>query len=750
MKKFLSISVIWLIIFWWFSVFAAENTDLLDELEKLEQSEQYQAATELNQKLTFESFSTCEDMNTVLQNFLEENKDLFNHPYPVYYTDDEVMMRDMEESAVWADFWGITDSIGSPAPSSAKTVSSNSTDVSTTNIQVEWVDEPDILKTDWDYLYYYSQKEMEVYIIQSPLDRSSSSIDLNKVDIISTIKIPETFSNIQLFLQNNKLVILWQRWRDGEWRTGLLERNSRVDIMIYDVSDVKDPTLDRFTDLDGQYQDARVIDNELYVVTQLWVNWWNAWNRLDEGNDIIIDDILPQAVDVSYKKDGIKSLEIKWKQYPYGINIEKSDCNDILYVLPTKETLENTRLMPSFTVVRKVTIDEPKSDIETTTTFWSTQTIHMTKDSLYLADSIWFTWASTCPSNARCALPWFWWGEQHTLLHKFDIKTKWLDYRATSLVPWNPLTQYSMSEDSRGNFRLITQTRNPQLDTHLFVLDKDLVLEWMIRNIQPNEQFKSSRFIGNKLYLVTFERTDPLFVIDIADVTSPEIIWELKIPWYSTYLHPYAPALDGKQYLIGLWYDTSENEWWGTITNWVKVDLYEIDYTTRDDDWMIAVSQKYTETYGEQGSRSEALENPRMVVWDESRNLLVVPMLLQNQEEVKNCTIQYDSDGNEIAKNCYESNTQDTTFAWLKAITIDKDSGISEYSSYDYSKELQSSKEKYPKEYEDTNSGIYPWEFRQFMFRVWYLGDVLYSLNNAFGHFVIMWSDEEIYLPFND
>jgi len=90
------------------------------------------------------------------------------------------------------------------------------------------------------------------------------------------------------------------------------------------------------------------------------------------------------------------------------------------------------------------------------------------------------------------------------------------------------------------NFRLITQTRSPEVNTHLFILDNDLTLEWSVRNIQKNEELKSSRFIGNKLYLVTFERTDPLFVIDLSDTKNPEIIWELKIPWYSSYLHPYA------------------------------------------------------------------------------------------------------------------------------------------------------------------------------------------------------------------
>lgn len=62
--------------------------------------------------------------------------------------------------------------------------------------------------------------------------------------------------------------------------------------------------------------------------------------------------------------------------------------------------------------------------------------------------------------------------------------------------------------------------------------------------------------MGDKLYLVTFKQVDPFFVIDLADVENPKVLGELKIPGYSTYLHPYDAT-----HIIGLGYDTFENEW---------------------------------------------------------------------------------------------------------------------------------------------------------------------------------------------
>ena len=87
-----------------------------------------------------------------------------------------------------------------------------------------------------------------------------------------------------------------------------------------------------------------------------------------------------------------------------------------------------------------------------------------------------------------------------------------------------------MSEDSDGNFRLLTKVWSPQVATHFFVLDEDLDVVGMLNDIEPGEEFKSSRYIGDKLYLVTFEQTDPLFVIDLEDIEDPKIVGELKIP----------------------------------------------------------------------------------------------------------------------------------------------------------------------------------------------------------------------------
>jgi Beta propeller domain len=137
-----------------------------------------------------------------------------------------------------------------------------------------------------------------------------------------------------------------------------------------------------------------------------------------------------------------------------------------------------------------------------------------------------------------------------------------------------------------------------------------------IGNIAPGENFQSARFIGDRLYLVTFEQIDPFFVIDISNATAPKILGELKIPGYSTYLHPY-----DTDRLIGLGYDTKTNQWGGVQNGGLKIDLYNV----RD---VKNPKQEASLIFGDAGSSSEVLSNPRAFVWYKEKNLLLLPATL--------------------------------------------------------------------------------------------------------------------------
>ncbi len=79
---------------------------------------------------------------------------------------------------------------------------------------------------------------------------------------------------------------------------------------------------------------------------------------------------------------------------------------------------------------------------------------------------------------------------------------------------------------------------------------------------KPNEDLYGVRFMGDKAYLVTFERTDPLYVIDLTNSQDPKIAGDLEIPGFSNFLHPVNESL-----LLGLGVDANRH---------VKLALFDI------------------------------------------------------------------------------------------------------------------------------------------------------------------------------
>ena len=222
--------------------------------------------------------------------------------------------------------------------------------------------------------------------------------------IVSVIALPATFSQVQLFVRPNQLVLLAQR-RSDRGQQGLIDTSSKTEIITYDMSDKSTPKLTKFADLDGRYQDARMVGNTLYVVSQVGINrwWYGQTYSTSEKVEVNAEDLLPKVIDITYTKDAAKkNLTLNEKTYPYHISVQRPACNETMYVLPKKESIKEYGLSPQFTLLRAVDLGQPDAQVVTTTTFGSTQTIHLNEKSVYLANSFWAPYESSCPPNARC------------------------------------------------------------------------------------------------------------------------------------------------------------------------------------------------------------------------------------------------------------------------------------------------------------------------------------------------------------
>lgn len=638
-------------------IFAAvDDTSVVDELNN-------QNTEQLKFDFKLKKFESCEDMSSVLTKFIKK----YYNDRPVYYRWGGPIMLDD------AVMWATSDMAMESKAVSSETVSSpvsNWWDFSQTNTQVAWVDESEIIKTDWKYIYYaVDSYDYNTY-------KSSKTVYIVKNDnwnmtLVKRVKLPEHFSSVELYVQDNRLVVManWYPVRDFQ-KQYWVWYEPKTYVIVFDTTDVENIKLIKLYMAEWAYTKTRLIWDNLYVIWSKYFNYYTLYSGVKEADlKVKPGDVISNELDLTYtENEGSQNLVLKWKDLPYEVKSGESvDCSEIEYLLPDDDSIEKYSFNPSFNIVSIVNIADVTKEVKNKVVFWDVHEIHMSLDSLYLTSYLYTNYDFRCGPWFMCPMIWYprW---ENTLVHKFDIKSDAnLWYVDTAIVSWNPLNQYSMDEYN-DNFRIITSSWYPDRATNLFVLDNNLSLVSKLTWLAKDETFQSSRFIKDKLFLVTFEQIDPLFVIDLEDVKNPSILWELKIPWYSTYLHPY-----DENHLIWLWYDTKENKWGGTQNAWIKVDLYQVNYDkkcwdtnlTVDEkklcsDWTykwIIVKQLHTLTIWDVWSYSEALNNPRMFVWNDTKKLLFLPAnIYWSYDEL---TYKY--------KDFY---------SWLFVINIDKDKWI--------------------------------------------------------------------------
>jgi len=235
---------------------------------------------------------------------------------------------------------------------------------------------------------------------------------------------------------------------------------------------------------------------------------------------------------------------------------------------------------------------------------------------------------------------------ERTVIQKFSLENG-LKYEGGASVKGSVLNQFSMDEWN-GLFRIATTTEEvwerqqvvpqpgmpwfrrlesklvkPRLN-HLFVLDSKLNVVGKLEDIAPGESIYSARFIGDRAYLVTFKKTDPLFVISLKDARNPKILGKLKIPGYSDYLHPFDETR-----LIGLGKQAVEAKegdfaWY----QGVKLSLFDVSDVEHPKE-----VAKYE--IGDRGTDSNALHDHKAFLFDKNKNLLVIPILLAKIDESK-------------------------------------------------------------------------------------------------------------------
>ena len=690
----------------------------------------------LNENFKLEKFTTKDQFEKIIIDKMYDkiikscNYNIYLHP----------LYRTME-------LWVANDSIAGNTVKSASVMmkkiwgSADKVSYGKTNLQKENVDEPEILKLTKNYIAYFNKKEWKIYIISSPV--SWNNLDLSKVKISDIITIPKLINkyNVKLFFVNNQLIVMWNRYSQAFWW-------EVTDLVFYKIINWK-AKFKRLYDAKWNFKDARIVNNKIYLITdysfssiarnicknyisnpiekdiniirkkyQTQINEEYKKNykernykKIDElsktmnqeikstydkqiknlNKEKILEDIKKwisqKAIDIFIDKNA--KFKFKWKIYPIQIRLTNSALNNILFIPTNFDKLSIYDL--KFNLVNIVDIDT-KQNPNQYIIFgnMSNGQIHMTTKSLYLVNN-YYEWSSwRCRPWLMCLLPFYprW---SFTLIHKLSINGFNLNYVNSQIVPWQPINQYSMDEDSDWNFRIFTKHYYPSRATDLYTFDKKLNLEWKLQWIAKWEDFKSSRFIWDKAYLVTFKATDPLFVIDLQDNNNPKIIWELKIPWYSLYLHPLEKVWN-IQYLLWIWQQAEEVHWNRSLPKNIKLDIYKIDYSKKVKD-KILIKQLYSTILWDEKkvwnwwSYSPVFDNPRSFVYDKNLKTLLLPVYLTKDKIEHKCYPKYNWENGKRFVNwqrCYDYIKKIPYFVWIKWFKININSWFTEILSKNY------------------------------------------------------------------
>ena len=506
--------------------------------------------------------------NSDLQELLAR---IFCMPFSMFYHNYDVIEK-------VDNTWSIgIDSVGSTESSSS---SSNTKDYSTTNIQVENVDEADIVKTDGDYIYSISEDNVIITDVKDP----------KQPKVVATIQSEDDDIPEDIILYKDKLVVISTKGN----QTQRYYYNNRMNtvVKIYNITSREKPVLTKSYEMYEPYYTSRCIDNVLYVIS--------SGNLRKEDDEIV----------VGYNED----------------NMEKEMSIDKIKYLKDVKTTKQT-------LISTVDLNNETADIKLDSYLMNISNAYVSENAIYLLNQK-YNNDSKIPIKLLFGFKGVFGLEDYyemdsesgyyTEIYKFDIKEN-VEYKAKTKVKGKTINQYSL--DEKDNHLRIALYDND--GSRVAIFDEDLKQIGISDNVAKGEKMYSSRFIGDKVYFVTYKTIDPLFVMDLSNETKPKVLGKLKIPGYSTYLHPY-----DENHIIGIGMETKEvinrNSNGKVISTTAKVvgmkmALFDVSNVN-------SPVQISSVVIGDRRTTSAILTNPKALLFSKEKSLIAIPVNNYSQD----------------------------------------------------------------------------------------------------------------------
>ncbi|MHB8984798.1 MAG: beta-propeller domain-containing protein [Eubacteriales bacterium] len=492
-----------------------------------------------------------------------------------------------------------------PAPPGAGAAGA---DYSKTNVQVEGVDEADIVKTDGSYIYQVNRERIVI----------SRAYPAEDMKVVSTLDFSrKSYSPQEMYVDDKYLVVIGSArgyWDDpivrpmskvgeGVAMPGIVPpyyRQETVKAIIYDIGDRSNPKQVRELEIDGGYVSSRKVGPAFYLAANKYISYYPL-NDMREQKPAYRDTAV---------KDGF--IEIDYPAIKYFPDFER----------------------PNYLVVAGLNLDRPDEKAFVDSYLGSGEDIYASPQNLYVAVTCFrHVPRPLVREGSPQILPEPWpAGQNRTKVYKFAMDGGKLVYSTSGEVPGTILNQFSMDEYN-NHFRIATTVgdvwRSGEYTSknNVYVLDSGLKITGKIEDIAPGEKIYSTRFLGDRGYMVTFKTVDPFFVIDLKDPGDPKILGKLKIPGYSDYLHPY-----DENHIIGFGKDTVEIGQKGVegseprsmaFYQGMKMAIFDVTDVANP-------VEMFKETIGDRGTDSELLHNHKALLFSKEKNLLAFPVTVMD------------------------------------------------------------------------------------------------------------------------
>ncbi|WP_158602983.1 beta-propeller domain-containing protein [Jiangella rhizosphaerae] len=402
---------------------------------------------------------------------------------------------------------------------------------STTNVQEAGVDEPDVAKTDGRVLVTAASGELRVIDVTGTAPR-----ELGRLALVEGAE--QQYADATVLLAGDRVVVLVRQNTMIAYDAAASfypgGPPSTTAVLLVDISDPAAPVVESRLEVDGDYLDARMVDETVRLVVSSYPTL--AFPMTEEDANRPEDELTERnraIVEESTIGDWLPSY-----------TFTSGDDEPVTGQLVGCEQLSRPDEFAGYSTISVLTFDpaEGLSADGTVGVLTDGDTVYASQDRLYVATT---RWGEPFAPDDRSIRPMPAPGEVTTGIHAFDITGNVpARYLASGEVEGRIIGRYAMSE-YEGVLRVATTIdywtgTTDTSESRLYTLeegDDALVPLGQVGGLGKGEQIYAVRYFGDTGYVVTFRQVDPLYVLDLSDPANPAVTGELKITGYSSYLH---------------------------------------------------------------------------------------------------------------------------------------------------------------------------------------------------------------------